>query len=317
MLVWRSLDDIDPDVFPAGSAVAIGKFDGLHLGHQAIFADVAEASRVGGELTVVCTFTANPLAHLRPEMCPPALMSPEQRLEAMEADGVDVCLMLDFDDALAAMTADAFVREVLVKGLRAKRVSLGSDFRFGHRRAGSPELLRTLGAELGFEVDEVDWVEVPGAGEASSSRIREAMLSGDIERASALLGRLPEVRATVVRGDARGREIGFPTANLGGRIEGLVPADGVYAGWVRLPLVDVDEWLPAAISVGNNPTFTPHEQSRVEAFILDFDRDIYDEPIEVRFAHRLRPTLPFDSVELLVDQMRADIDLTRSLLGLS
>lgn len=316
MQVLRSIEQVDPGDYVSGSSVAIGKFDGMHLGHRAILESMRESARATGGKTVVFTFTQNPLAYLKPEACPPALMSPAQRLEAFEAAGVDTCVMVDFDEALASTPAEDFVLTVLVGGLNAKSICLGSDFRFGNRRAGSADMLRGIGGELGFEVDEIAWVEVPGFGEASSSRIRSAMLAGDVTAASAMLGHLPQVRGQVVHGDARGRELGFPTANLGGDIEGLVPADGVYAGWVALPGEDGVKWRSAAISIGNNPTFTPDEQSRVESHILDFDGDIYGQTIEVRFVHLLRPTVPFETMEKLVDQIHNDVARTRSLLQL-
>lgn len=316
MRILRSIAEIDPSEFSVGSSVAIGKFDGMHLGHRAILESMREFAQQRGGETVVFTFTHNPLAFLRPDACPPALMSPELRLEAFAAAGVDTCVMVDFDESLANTPAETFVQEVLVDALNAQNICLGSDFRFGHRRVGSAEFLRRLGPGLGFEVDEVTWVEVPGFGEVSSSRIREALAKGDVSAASALLGHLHQVRGSVVRGDARGRELGFPTANLGGRIEGLVPADGVYAGWVATDAGDDATWHPAAISIGNNPTFTPDEQSRVEAHILDFDANLYDQQIGVRFVHLLRPTVPFESMEKLVDQIHNDVARVRSLLDL-
>lgn len=310
MRIFRDLGSIDPAGFGEGSVVAIGKFDGVHLGHRAILDRVGEAAGSHGLASAVFTFTNNPLSQLMPESCPSPLMSPEQRLEQFEAAGLDVCAMVDFDAALAAMPADEFIAEILVERLRARRVCLGGDFRFGHLGVGDADLLRARGAEHGFAVEVVDWVTVPGFGQVSSSRIREAVLAGEIEAAAAMLGRPPAVRGEVVRGDARGRELGFPTANLGGRVEGLVPLDGVYAGWAEVP----GGVHPAAISVGNNPTFTPDGQSRVEPYLLDFEGDLYGLPIEVRFISRLRGMERFDSIDALVEQMRADVDEARSLL---
>lgn len=313
MRVIRSLEAIDPAEFAAGSAVAIGKFDGMHLGHRAIVDSMLAEARARECAAIVLTFSNNPLSLLRPDDCPSALMSPEQRLDALAGMGVDACAMVEFDEQLAAITADRFVREVLVGRLRAKHISLGGDFRFGHRGAGDAALLEARGRELGFEVGVVDWVEAPGAGQVSSSRIREALLAGDVAAAAAMLGRPPSVCGEVVRGDARGRELGFPTANLGGRIEGFVPADGVYAGWAVL---ENGERRPAAISVGNNPTFTPEGRSRVEPYLLDFDGDLYGRRLDVRFVRRIRGMERFDSLDALVARMRADVAETRELLGL-
>ena len=312
MRVFESLDAIDPAEFGTGSCVAIGKFDGIHLGHRAILTRVREAARRAGLVSVVVTFANHPLSYLRPEAGPRPLTSRAQRLEMFEALGVDVCVMLDFDEALASIPAEEFVSDVLVGRLGAKEIVMGSDFRFGKGGAGDAALLRALGARSGFVADAVEWVGDADGGRVSSSRIREAITTGDVESATRMLAREPAVRGEVVHGDARGRELGFPTANLGGRIEGLVPGDGVYAGWAILG----GERLPAAISVGNNPTFTPEGQSRVEAFLLDFDGDIYGEPIEIRFAHRLRGTERFASLEALIEQMDADVVRTRELLGM-
>lgn len=312
MRVIESLDGIDPADFAEGSSVAIGKFDGIHLGHRAILTRARDSARSSGRASVVVTFANHPLSHLRPEACPLPLTSPEQRIEAFAELGIDVCVMLDFDEALASIPAEKFVSDVLVRRLGAREIVMGADFRFGHRGAGDADLLRTLGERYGFVADAVEWVGDGSSGPVSSSRIREAIAIGDVESATRMLGREPAVRGEVVHGDARGRELGFPTANLGGRIEGLVPADGVYAGWAVLG----GSRLPAAISVGNNPTFTPDAQSRVEAFLLDFDRNIYGEPIEIRFAHRLRGTERFASLEALIQQMDADVVRTRELLGM-
>lgn len=316
MLVFESLESLDPEVFAAGSCIAVGKFDGLHRGHQAILQQLDRAADVDASTgnrshTVVLTFANNPLSYLNPAVCPTALMSPTQRLEAFADAGVDACVMLQFDEALAQVTADAFVTDVLVDKLRAKHVVMGADFRFGHRGLGDGALLERLGRELGFSTELVAWVEDNGREQVSSSRVRAALAEGDVEAAHRMLGRPTVVRGGIVHGDARGRELGFPTANLGGDIEGFVPADGVYAGWV---VID-DVRREAAISVGNNPTFTPHEQSRVEAFILDFDGDLYGKSMEVQFEHRLRGTVAFESLEALIDQMHADVVRTRLLLA--
>lgn len=313
MRVIETLAEILPEEFEAGSCVAIGKFDGLHLGHQSILTRLLDEARREDQLAVVFTFANNPLSFLDPARCPQPIMSRAQRLEAFEAAGVDVCVMVEFDAEFAAIPAPAFVADVLVGQLHAKHVIMGSDFRFGNRGAGDGALLRELGPVHGFTAESVEWVEDPVSGSMSSSLIREAIVSGDVAAATRMLGRPPVVRAEVVRGDARGRELGFPTANLGGNVEGLVPADGVYAGWVRLG--DSAERRAAAISVGNNPTFTPDEQSRVEAFILDFEGDLYGQQIEVHFAHRLRGTERYDSLDALLVQMHADVVETRALLG--
>ncbi|QIK64015.1 bifunctional riboflavin kinase/FAD synthetase [Leucobacter viscericola] len=311
MRVFESLAAIPEADFAAGSAVAIGKFDGVHLGHQAILARLIEAARGDNSHSVVFTFANNPLSYLRPEVCPLPLMSREQRIEALSDAGVENCVMVEFDEAFSQIPAEEFVEKILVGQLRARHIIMGSDFRFGHGGVGDAHLLRSLSTRLGFTVEVVAAVVDPQAGCVSSTRVREAILAGDAEAASSMIGRPVTVRGEVVHGDARGRDLGFPTANLGGRIEGLVPSDGVYAGFVRIDGAQ----LPAAISVGNNPTFTPDGQSRVEAFILDFDEDIYGSSIEVLFTHRIRSMERFDSLESLIEQMDADVVLTRRLTG--
>ncbi|SDQ20069.1 bifunctional riboflavin kinase/FAD synthetase [Leucobacter chromiiresistens] len=311
MQIIESLDAIRPADFASGSCVAIGKFDGLHLGHQAILERMRTAARSSGARSVAFTFANHPLSYLRPEACPRPLMSRAQRLEAIAGLGLDACVMVEFDEAFASIPAEEFVVDVLVGRLNAKHVLMGADFRFGHRGSGDGALLRALGERHGFTAEVLDWVEDDEAGQVSSSRIREALLAGDVEGAGRMTGRPVAVRGEVVHGDARGRELGFPTANLGGVIEGLVPADGVYAGWAVLDGVS----HPAAISVGNNPTFTPDEVSRVEAYLLDFSDDIYGRTLEIRFAHRLRGMERFDGLDALVVQMHADVARARELLG--
>lgn len=316
MQVFESISELDPADFAAGSCVAVGKFDGLHRGHQAILSQLDRAAEQStGEgvrsRTVVFTFANNPLSYLNPNHCPHPLMSRAQRLEAFEAAGVDVCVMVEFDEAFARIPAEDFVADVLVNKLRARHVVMGADFRFGYRGSGDGALLERLGEEYGFDAELVEWVEDNGGDQVSSSRVREALGQGDVEAAHRMLGRPPVVRGEVVHGDARGRELGFPTANLGGALEGFVPADGVYSGWVVIDGVRRE----AAISVGNNPTFTPNEQSRVEAFILDFEGDLYGKAMEVQFAHRLRGTVAFESLEALIEQMHDDVVRARVLLA--
>lgn len=310
MRVVRSLDELRVAPHRA-SAVAIGKFDGVHLGHQAILDRLREVAGEHGLESVVFTFRENPLSLLRPERCPLPLMSAVQREEMIGALGIDTCVIVPFDEALAAVAAEDYVRDILIGMLGAKHVIVGADFRFGHRGVGDVALLRKLGEQLGFTVEEVLSVVDQDLGRVSSTRVREAAAQGEVGLAARMLGRRLTVRGEVVHGDARGRELGFPTANLGGELEGYVPADGVYAGWATVP----GAIRPAAISIGSNPTFTPEAQSRVEAFLLDFSGDVYGERIEVRFVHRIRGTYTFASVDELVERMHADVEETRRLLG--
>lgn len=313
MRVFESLSTIPQGLFGVGSTVAIGKFDGVHLGHQTILSRMLETAEETGGQSIVFTFANNPLSLLRPDTCPLPLMSLDQRLSALAAAGVENCVMIEFDEEFSRISAEEFLEQVLVGKLHARHIIMGADFRFGHHGAGDASLLRRMSDELGYTVEVVSGVVDSEVGLVSSTRVREAILAGDVETASRMLGRPVVLRGEVVHGDARGRELGFPTANLGGKIEGLAPADGVYAGFVQLR----EARYPAAISVGNNPTFTPDEQSRVEAFVLDFDQDIYGERMSVLFTHRIRGMERFDSLESLIAQMNEDVALARVLTQLS
>ncbi len=311
MRLHESLESIPAGAFEGGTAVAIGKFDGVHLGHRALLSRIADVAEQRGLEPVVFTFANNPLSFLRPEACPQPIMSKRQRLEALEQAGVTACVIPPFDEALAMLPAEQFVEDVLVGRLHVRHLCVGADFRFGRAGAGDPDLLRRMGEEHGFEVEVIDFVEAEGLGRVSSSRVREAVLQGDVESAARMLDRPLAVRGEVVRGDARGRELGFPTANLGGELEGLVPADGVYAGWA----VVGGERYAAAVSVGANITFDPDGEPRVEAYLIDFSGDLYGRIVELRFVRRLRGMAAFASVEALVERMHEDVRETRLILA--
>ncbi|GAA0261773.1 bifunctional riboflavin kinase/FAD synthetase [Cryptosporangium japonicum] len=330
MLRWRGLADDAPDW--NRTVVTIGVFDGVHRGHRALIeAAVRESAALlpvphpsgdGAPPVVVVTFDPHPAAVLHPESAPDRLTTLDHRavlLEALAADGltVDGLCTLPFTPELARLSPEDFVRTVLVEHLRAAAVVVGENFRFGHKAEGDVELLRRLGAEQGFEVRTVPLL-TDEAGTVSSSRIRADVTEGEVERAATALGRPHRVEGVVVRGDQRGRELGFPTANLSSPAFTSVPEDGVYAGWlVRDPARhagDREVPLPAAISIGTNPTFAGERARRVEAYILDFDEDIYDERVAVDFAARLRPTVAFSSVDALITQMNADVARVRELL---
>jgi riboflavin kinase/FMN adenylyltransferase len=298
---------------PAGfgpSAVTIGKFDGLHQGHRAVIADLhAEA----GDTLVptVVTFDRNPLEVLKPEACPPPLVGSGQKLELLEAAGVAAVLVLTFDAERAAQEPEAFIAEVLVDALHVRRLLVGDDFRFGRGGRGDIALLKREGAAHGFTVTVQRQIETASR-RVSSTWIRELLSAGAIEEAAKLLGRPPAVRGVVVHGAHRGRELGFPTANLAQESDGMIPADGVYAG----RLVDrtaggVD--YPAAISVGSNPTFTGVPPKQVEAYVLDRTLDLYDHVVDVVFTHRIRGQIAYTGVEPLIAQMAVDVERVRSL----
>ncbi|MGK0716351.1 bifunctional riboflavin kinase/FAD synthetase [Leucobacter sp. W1153] len=311
MRIFTTVEEIPTGEFANGSSVAIGKFDGVHRGHRALLARTAEAASQRGLDPLVFTFANNPLSFLRPELCPAPIMSRAQRLDALGAAGVSACVMVPFDAALSAVSAEDFVAEILVRRLNVKHLCVGPDFRFGHRGVGDVSLLARMGEQWGFTVEVIDEVEDEQVGRVSSSRVREAILAGDVARASRMMGRPVTVRGEVVHGDARGRVLGFPTANLGGEVEGLLPIDGVFAGWA---LVDGARH-PAAVSVGVNMTFDPEGSPRVEAFLLDFSGDLYGKKIEVQFIERLRGMVAYSGVEALVAQIEEDVRATREILA--
>lgn len=310
MRSYHSLEAVPEDAFPNGSSVAIGKFDGVHRGHQALIASARELAHTHDLESVIFTFIENPQKMLHPELTLPPVMSPQQRLDSFAAAGIDTCIMVHFTEDFAEIPPERFAHQVLSRTLRTRHLSIGPDFRFGFEGAGDAAMLTKLGKRFGFEVDVIPMVEEGGEGRVSSSRVREAVMRGDVAEAGQLLGHQLAVRGTVVRGDARGRDLGFPTANLGEQIEGIVPAEGVYAGWA----VVRGERHRAAISVGNNPTFTPTAETRIEAFLLDFEGDLYGERIEVQFAERLRGNVVFDGVDALIAQMREDVREARAIL---
>jgi riboflavin kinase/FMN adenylyltransferase len=299
-----------PADWPA-SAVSIGKFDGVHAGHRAVVAELKSLAERDGLVSVVVTFDRHPLAVLSPENCPKTLVSVEQKLDLLAETGIDATLVLEFTRALAALPPEEFVDSILVRGLHARHVLVGSDFRFGARGAGDVAMLRQLGERYGFEVRLIDDVKPDNERRVSSTWIRQLLVAGDVGTASRLLGHLPTVRGIVVHGAARGRELGFPTANLSPDSEGFIPADGVYAGW----LMDAGIRYPAAISVGNNPTFAGVAQKQVEAYVLDRDIDLYDHLVEVSFVERIRGMVAFTGIEPLIVQMRDDVDRARLMLS--
>ncbi|HEY3143437.1 MAG TPA: bifunctional riboflavin kinase/FAD synthetase [Acidimicrobiales bacterium] len=303
---------------PEGSAVTIGAYDGVHLGHQAVIAEVRRRAEARGLRSAVVTFDRHPASVVRPDSAPKLLTDLDQKLELLGATGIDYGLVVTFDAARSRESADDFVRDVLVGCLNAKVVVVGEDFHFGYNRTGNVRRLTELGATLGFDVEGIELVDATGVptdrvlDRVSSTRIRAALADGDLPAANALLGRPYEVRGIVARGDERGRELGFPTANVSVPQDVLLPADGIYAGWYERPDATVH---PAAISLGRRPTFyVDAKASLLEAHLLDFDGDLYDEPAKVRFVARLRGEVKFDSVEALIEQMARDCDEARRIL---
>lgn len=297
--------------------MTIGNFDGVHRGHHAVLKLVVDRARAAGLRSVAVTFDPHPLAVLYPDRAPEPLSTTDHKLELLAAAGLDAVLVMPFTPELAQWSPRRFVQEALVDALGAKEVVVGSDTRFGYRNAGDVDTLRELGTELGFTVQVV--ADLGRQGEErrwSSTWIRELIAAGDVGGAAEVLGRPHRVTGAVVHGDHRGRELGYPTANLAPDAVGAVPADGVYAGW--LVRTATAERLPAAISIGTNPTFEGRRDRRVEAYVLGRDDlDLYDEVVAVEFVERLRPTLRFDGIEALCDQMALDVKRCREVLGVN
>ena len=310
MHIWRSFDEVPPDIGP--TVVVIGNFDGVHLGHQHVLARAREIADRQGLDVVAVTFDPHPMAVLRPEHAPTTLTTIERRAELLAEAGADHVLALPFDREMAGWSPEEFVRRVLVDTLHAASVVVGASFRFGSRAAGDVATLQTLGADLGFTAEGIPLDGGPMVW--SSTYVRTCLATGDVAGAAEALGHPYAVRGVVVRGEQRGRELGYPTANVPTDSLTTAPADGVYAGWLRR--LDTDETFPAAISVGTNPTFDGVRTRRVESYVLDRDDlDLYGVEVEVSFVERLRGMVAFDSVEGLVRQMAMDVDRAREILG--
>jgi riboflavin kinase/FMN adenylyltransferase len=303
-----------------GSVVTIGAYDGVHLGHQAVLRLVHELATARGLDAVCVTFDRHPAEVVRPETAPCLLTTLEQKIELLDATGfLDTTVVVAFDKPRSREPAQDFVHEVLVAGLHAGVVVVGADFHFGHRRHGTVRLLEQMGAELGFEVLGLGLVPVVGDPTGlpySSTAVRGLLGAGLVADAAALLGRPPrpyELRGTVVTGDRRGRELGYPTANLDTHTRQCLPADGIYAGTF---VAEDDVERVGAISIGRRPTFhTDADRSLVEVYVLDFDGDLYGQTVQVRVHERLRGEERFVSVDELIDQMRRDVEATRRIVA--
>ncbi len=311
MLTWFSPSDVPAGFGP--SAVTIGKFDGVHAGHRAVIGQLRAVAAERGLVPTVVTFDRHPLSLLRPELCPVALVSPTQKLELLAGAGVEATLTLTFDKAFSEITPEQFIQSVLVNALNAAVVLVGSDFRFGAKGAGDVALLQRVGESAGFEVIVIDDVAPGGVRRASSTWVRELLAEGRVDEAADLLGTLPTIRSIVVHGEQRGRLLGYPTANLSPDVEGYIPADGVYAAWLTVD----GERYPAAVSIGNNPTFEGVPEKQVEAHAIDQKLDLYDRQVEVSFVKYIRGMRKFSGMEALADQMGADEQQIRAILGVA
>ncbi|MFB7476627.1 bifunctional riboflavin kinase/FAD synthetase [Kitasatospora sp. NPDC056184] len=307
---WRGLEEIPDDW--GRSVVTIGSFDGVHRGHQLIINRVVERARERGVRSVVVTFDPHPSEVVRPGSHPPLLAPQPRRAELIEELGVDAVLVLPFTTEFSKESPEEFFRQVLVDALHACLVVEGPNFRFGHRAAGDVALLAELGraADCGVEVVDLQVRGAAGDGEPFSSTLTRRLVgSGDVAGAAEVLGRPHRVEGVVVRGAQRGRELGYPTANVETVPHSAVPADGVYAGWLTAD----GERMPAAISVGTNPTFDGTART-VEAYAIDrVGLDLYGLHVAVDFLVYLRGMEKFDSIEALLDRMADDVKRAREL----
>jgi len=309
--IWRDVDDVPADL--GRTVVSIGNFDGVHLGHAHVLREArASAERLDIDTVVAVTFDPHPMAVLRPEHAPPTLTSIRTRARLLEAAGVDAILVIGFDREIASWSPLEFIDRVLVGTLHARAVVVGSNFRFGAKAAGEVATLVGAGATRDFET-----VGVPldgGPQVWSSTYVRQCLATGDVAGAAEALGRPFTVRGTVVEGDKRGREMGYPTANVPIPPVDAAPADGVYAG--RLTRLDTGETYPAAISVGTNPTFDGERDRRVESYVLDRDDlELYGVEVEVAFVDRLRGMVKFEGMDALIETMHDDVRRARQLLA--
>jgi riboflavin kinase / FMN adenylyltransferase len=294
------------------TVVTIGVFDGVHRGHQVIVGAAVERARAAGLASVALTFDPHPSVVVRPQAYLPMLTSVARRTELLLGLGIDHVWVVPFTYELSQLSPEQFVTDVLVARLQPGVVVVGANFRFGHRAAGRVGTLAELGLAHDFTVEPVRLAGGDAAEVWSSTAVRTAVTDGDVAGAAAILGRPHRIEGVVVHGDHRGRELGYPTANLEVDASAAIPADGVYAG--RLVRADRAP-LPAAISIGTNPTFDGSVR-RVEAYVLDrTDLDLYDERVGLDFVQRLRPTERFDSVDALLEQMAADVAATRRQVG--
>lgn len=310
MVIWRDVAEVPADL--SASVVVIGNFDGVHRGHLAVIEQARAGAERLGVPVVAVTFDPHPMAVLRPEHAPTILTSIQARAELLGDAGVEHVFALVFDRDVASWSPEEFIDRVLVRGLRASLVVVGANFRFGNRAAGDVATLERVGKTSGFAAV---GVELDGGPQVwSSTYIRTCLAAGDVAGAAQALGRPFSLRGVVTKGDQRGRELGYPTANVPVDAVYAAPADGVYAGWLRR--TDRTEELPAAISVGTNPTFEGERDRRVESYVLDrTDLDLYGAEVEVTFVEQLRGMVAFDGIEPLLEQMAHDVRRTRELLA--
>lgn len=313
MHYWDGLGAVPRD--PAPSVVTLGNFDGVHRGHRQVLDQVVSAARAAGALSVAITFDPHPRVVHRPNDLQEAITGYEEKAHLIERAGIDAMLVIHYTLEFAQQSPEEFVKNVIVDAVNARTVVVGRDVRFGFRNSGDFDTMVQLGRKHGFEV-----IDVADFGEdrrCSSTWIREALRQGDVREAAHVLGRRHRVHGEVVHGFARGRELGFPTANLSDEVQGMIPADGVYAGWLQ---DEAGRRWPVAISIGSNPTFDGVSRV-VEAHVIDRpheqveDFDLYGQFVTVEFVERLRGMVAFEGIPTLIEQMTQDVDRTREVLA--
>ncbi len=310
MEIFENLENIECSF--KNAVITIGNFDGLHLGHQALFRSVIDKAREIGGVSVAMTFDPHPLRVLKGNGRPPLITIHEQKAELIDATGVDVLICVPFTREFSSLTAREFVEDILVRRIGVKAIVVGKDYSFGKNREGSIDLLRTFSEEFDFQVITPDWIHSPEdlPNRISSTRIRESVIAGEIDTAREMLGRYYQVRGHVVTGrDRGGKLLGFPTANINLKDE-LCPKSGVYAVTVELGA----RTYQGVANIGYSPTFDDHEFT-VEVHILDFNEDIYGEKIRVNFIHRIRAEKKFSGIDELASQIGKDIETGRNVLA--
>jgi riboflavin kinase / FMN adenylyltransferase len=303
---YRTLEGLNLD----NAWATIGSFDGVHRGHQSLIKQMVAGAHAGGNQAVVVTFYPHPAVVLRGIQEPYYLTSPDERADLLHDLGVDAILTLKFDRGLASQSAEEFMTN-LSQHTGLRQLWVGPDFALGKGRQGTPLVLQEIGKRLGYTVKIVEQVSV-GEERVSSSQIRSLISNGKVNEAANMLGRLYGVKGEVIHGDGRGKDLGIPTANLQVWPERLLPANGIYATWV----VRGNERLASVTNVGVRPTFDDHTNlPRIEAFILDFNQDIYHEQIEVEFVEYFRPEIRYTSIDDLMEQIHKDIEQAREVLS--
>lgn len=324
MNIWYGLDRVPQALGDSGTAVTIGVFDGVHRGHQQLIQRAIDEARRLGVPSVMFTFDPHPTVVFRPDAVPPLLGTVEERARLAFDMGIDHVVVVGFTAEIAGWSPEEYVDRVLVDLLGAKSVIVGENFTFGHKAAGTPETLQQLGAERDMTVHVLNLLQLDGH-TVSSTYIRSALAAGKVEDAHEALGRPFSVHGEVTHGAGRGgRALGFPTANQYFQEKFALPADGVYAGYLiveqptdggeKVGTMPVGQRLPAAISVGTNPTFG-HEPRSVESFVLDHEADLYGLNVTVEFIHRLRGMETYTSLEELIEAINKDVADTRQVLG--